>query len=74
MKLILQIGPDTIGISRYKSKKDLKKYLQNRRSRSTIMEDYTLDITIFGHRYSSNEVKESEIFTLKEYFDTVKVE
>jgi hypothetical protein len=72
MKLLLMIGPDILGIDGYKSKKYLRRYLDGVVVKGKIIREDSCDLKIFNRRYSSLEVRESEILTLNEFFEISK--
>jgi hypothetical protein len=67
MNLIVHVGPDTIGTSRYKSKEHLRKAI-NLQANKRVQKKESLDLKMFGRAYSRSELQDAVILTVREHF------
>jgi hypothetical protein len=73
MKLIIQIGPDTFGVTA-KSKKNIQQGLNSARNRKTIGKSTNgghLGQKYRGRFYTKDEISSAYVFTLKEFFNVL---
>ena len=78
MKLLIHIGPDTLGTDRYASKKSLRQALgrvANKKFKGIQKANQRghLGCNFLGRIYCISEVDEAVILTPAEYFESVKL-
>lgn len=70
MNLVVQVGPDTLGITKYRTINGLKRAILSASKKGAKRKD-SVDCEFLGRRYSSLELQEAEVMTLKNYFQVI---
>ncbi len=66
MKFVVLIGPDTLGVSRYKTRSGLRRAL-DRAVKSHVRHD-SVSHVFRGRKYCAAEIHDATILTLAQYF------